>query len=190
MRRAGAEQAIRRGHAVAHGLFPDALPNGAQFDMIVFNDVFEHLPDPRSALRAVHAALRPNGLVAINLPSSRGVFYRTAEALRRLGWRAPHDRLWQVGFPSPHLSYFHPDALARLARDAGFGEVDRQALPSIAREGLWQRLRFDARAPWLSSAITWLAVSLALPLLRRMPADIALLIFRRDTPAPGAHQRA
>ncbi|HEX6137905.1 MAG TPA: class I SAM-dependent methyltransferase, partial [Casimicrobiaceae bacterium] len=56
-----AAQAVRRGHTVTHGRFPQALPAGVRFDVIVFNDVFEHLPDPRGALGAVHAALRPGG---------------------------------------------------------------------------------------------------------------------------------
>jgi len=186
--RAIGAQAVARGHAVALGFFPDALPDGAKFDVVAFNDVFEHLPDPRAALGAVHGVLREGGVLAINLPSSRGAFYRIAEALRRCGWRAPHDRLWQAGFPSPHLSYFHPEALARLARSAGFSELERQALPSLAREGLWQRLRYDARASWLSCAVTWTGVSVAAPLLRRLPSDITLQLFRRE-PAGAAPQR-
>lgn len=174
-----ASAAVRRGHSVMHGLFPNVLPAGAQFDVVVFNDVFEHLPDPRAALRAIAGVLPPQGLLAINLPSSRGVFYRLAEALRRLGWRAPHDRLWQVGFPSPHLSYFHPDALTRLASDVGFEEVARQPLPSITCRGLWQRLRYDPHASWISCAITWLAVSLSVPVVQLLPSDISLTIFRR-----------
>ncbi|HEX6137266.1 MAG TPA: class I SAM-dependent methyltransferase, partial [Casimicrobiaceae bacterium] len=109
----------------------------------------------------------------------RGVFYRTAEALRRVGWRAPHDRLWQVGFPSPHLSYFDPDALARLVADSGFEEADRRPLPSMMRQGLWQRLRYDPRASWMSCAVAWLALSLAAPAVRLLPSDIFVAIFRR-----------
>ena len=181
-----AAQAQARGHRVLRGIFPDVLPPQRRFDAIVFNDVFEHLPDPRAAMAAVGAALRPGGLLAINLPSNRGALYRVALALRTLGWRGPHDRLWQVDFPSPHLSYFNPDALARLAVRCGLREVDRHVLPAVARAGLWQRIRCDAGASWLSSALAWSAVSAALPLLRHLPPDIVLQVF-----APGpALQRA
>jgi SAM-dependent methyltransferase len=169
---------------VAIGFFPAALDADARYDIVAFNDVFEHLPKPRVALRDVRRVLRPGGLLAINLPSSRGALYRIADAMRAFGWRGPHDRLWQVGFPSPHLSYFHPDALARLARGEGFDEIDRLPLPSVSREGLWARLRYDRRASWPARAITWSCVSLALPLLRHARADIVLQVFRHD-----AHQR-
>jgi len=175
-----------RRHDVRDGFFPAALPHDARFDAIVFNDVFEHLPDPRSAMAAAAASLAPQGLLAINLPSNRGALYRVAAGLRIAGWRGPHDRMWQVGFPSPHLSYFNPDALARLAAATGLREVDRQVLPSVARDGLWRRIRSDAGASWLTSAATWCAVSVALPLLRRLPADITLQLFApSQRPAPG-----
>ena len=180
-------RAAARGHPVAIGYFPAALPAGARYDVVVFNDVFEHLPDPRAALRDVRAVLAPGGVVAINLPSGRGTLYRVAELLRKAGWRGPHDRLWQAGFPSPHLSYFHPDALARLARAEGFVEADRVELPSVTRDGLWSRLRYDARAGWAVRAATWLAVCTALPVLRRLPSDIVLQVFRRD---PAAQREA
>jgi SAM-dependent methyltransferase len=175
-----AAQALRRGHAVTTGFFPAALPADARYDAIVFNDVLEHLPDPAGALRAVHDRLVPGGLAAINLPSSRGALYRIACALHALGWRAPHDRLWQAGFPSPHLSYFRPEGLARMAHAAGLGEVDRVALPSVVHDGLWERLRYDARAGLAARSLSWLALTLALPLLRALPSDIVLAIFRRD----------
>jgi SAM-dependent methyltransferase len=184
-----AAQAVQRGHEVVHGLFPDVLAPDARFDVVVFNDVFEHLPDPRAALRATARALCAGGLLAINLPDSRGAFYRLAETLRRVGWRAPHDRLWQLGFPSPHLSYFHPDALTRLASGVGFAEVERRALPSIEQQGLWQRLRYDPRASRLSAAVMWLAVTLALPIVRRLPSDISLTIFRRGPATRAADHR-
>jgi len=182
-----------RGLDVRNGFFPDALPRERRFDVVVFNDVFEHLPDPRAAMAAAAGALAPDGLLAINLPSNRGALYRVAAALRVLGWRGPHDRMWQVGFPSPHLSYFNPDALARLAAATGLREVDRQVLPSLARAGLWRRIRYDAGASWLASAATWCAVGMALPLLRWLPADIGLQVFARasqrsvaDAPPVGA----
>jgi len=172
-----AAQAISQGCDVTIGYFPDALKPGVTYDFIVFNDVFEHLPDPRSALVACRQRLRPNGLLVLNLPSSRGVVFQLAALLARCGIRQPYERLWQKGYPSPHLSYFHPDALAKLAERAGFNEIYRGTLDLLDRHGLWQRLRQDRRASIPGTALTWLAITAALPLMSWFPADIALQIF-------------
>ncbi len=175
-----AAQAISHGYDVTIGYFPDALKPGATYDFIVFNDVFEHLPDPRAALAACRQRLRPSGLLVLNLPSSRGVVFRLAALLARCGIRQPYERLWQKGYPSPHLSYFHPDALTKLAERAGFNEIYRGTLDLIDRHGLWQRLRQDRRASIPGTALTWLAVTAALPLIGWFPADIALQIFAAE----------
>ena len=172
------EYALRKGHAVDYGLFPHDLSPDRRYNVICFNDVFEHLKDPRGALAALHGHLRPGGLVVINLPSSRGAFFQTAAWLDRLGVRAPYERLWQKGFPSPHRSYFHPDALSRLAQREGLREVSREALESFQVKGLWQRLRFDRGMHLWLCASTWICVVAAAPLLRRLPSDISLQIFR------------
>jgi hypothetical protein len=103
----------------------------------------------------------------------------SAEALE------PYERMWQKGFASPRFSYFHPEALACLARREGLFEVYRGTLDSFEFEGLWQRLRYDRTSSILGSAATWIAITLAGPLLRRLPADISLQIFMQG----GEHQR-
>jgi SAM-dependent methyltransferase len=162
------------------GYFPQDVPPGQRFDAIVFNDVFEHLRDPLGAARALPALLREGGVVAINLPDCRGVFFRVAEVLRRLGARGPHDRLWQIGFPSPHVSYFQPDALAKLLARAGFRERERRRLSTLDVRELWPRLRYNNRMPAAALRLTWLAVVLLSPLLAVLPADISLQIFGPD----------
>src|SRR5690349_8303900 len=39
-----AARAAAAGHAVRPGIFPDHVPADRRFDVLVFNDVFEHLP--------------------------------------------------------------------------------------------------------------------------------------------------
>jgi SAM-dependent methyltransferase len=136
-----AEAARARGLNVVTGFFPDDLKDHGPYSLIVFNDVFEHLPKPEEAFRHVERLLAPDGLLAINLPSSGGALYRVAKLLARFGIDAPLERLWQKGLPSPHLSLFNPANLARLARRAaGFDSVDTFALRTITREGLWPRI--------------------------------------------------
>jgi SAM-dependent methyltransferase len=172
------------GHTVWPGFFPDHVPTDQGFDVLVFNDVFEHLPDVVAAARASHARLVPGGLLVLNLPSSRGVFYRLAEALDRAGVSGPLERLWQKGFPSPHLSYFDPEQLRRLMERHGLVEIDRSTLSSITVNGLWARLRYDRHSTPAAAAAVWLGVVAAAPVLRRLPSDISLQIFRRTDRQP------
>lgn len=115
-----AAQARARHPQVVTGFFPDALAPEERFDLISFHDVFEHLPDPAAALAACRARLNDGGLLIVNLPSSKGALFRIARALDRCGVHGPFDRLWQRGFPSPHLTYFHPDLLGAFVARAGF----------------------------------------------------------------------
>lgn len=178
-------QANRAGAGLRGGYFPQALHGGERFDVIVFNDVFEHIPDAAGTLQACHDRLQPGGLLVLNLPSSRGVFFRTSKVLWRLGLHGFFERLWQKGLPSPHLHYFHAGNLARLARRHGFDALDEFHLPSVRVRGLWQRIASVRGGTRLSAPVVWLAVVLAYPLLAVLPADIDVVVFRRAGAAPG-----
>lgn len=91
-----------RGISVIEGFLPEALPEGERFDLIAFNDVFEHLPDVVASLQACERHLNEGGILLLNLPNSRGVLFQVANWLDRLGGSGPFDRLWQKNVPSPH----------------------------------------------------------------------------------------
>jgi SAM-dependent methyltransferase len=172
-------QAKARGVPVRFGYFPDALPAGERFDTIVFNDVFEHIPDAAGAMRACRDRLNDGGLLVINLPSSRGVFYRVSRAFQRLGARGPFERMWQVGLPSPHLHYFNAQNLAELGRRHGMDRVDAFHLASIRLRGLYARIT-SVRGGALAAPFVWLGVVACLPLLAVLPSDIDVVVFRRS----------
>jgi SAM-dependent methyltransferase len=179
-----AAQARRDGQSVVSGFFPQDLPDEAVFDVISFHDVFEHLPSPREAATACFHRLSPGGVLVVVLPSSEGVLFRLARLLSRCGLHGPLDRLWQRGFPSPHLSYFHPSALAALFLPRGFREIYRGTLPSFTRKGLWQRLRYDRESSWLVSSVQWLVLSALSPMQGLLPADISFQVFIREAAGP------
>jgi SAM-dependent methyltransferase len=170
--------ASSKGHDVTTGFFPDVLLSRARFDVIAFNDVLEHLPDPRAALAACLRHLEPDGLLVLNLPSSSGALFRLAALLDQIGFVGPFERIWQKGFPSPHLSYFHPDVLTRVAQREGFAEIYRGELDTLDRRGLWQRLRLDRRSSLPGAMVAWLGVMTLLPLSGLLASDIALQIYR------------
>jgi len=170
--------ASSKGHDVAIGFFPGAATLPMRYDVIVFNDVFEHLPDPRAALAACRQRLEPGGMLVLNLPNSRGAFFRIAMLLDRLSLSGPLDRMWQKGFPSPHLSYFHPDAMTRLAAREGFTEIYRGELETLGRRRLWRRIRLDRRSSLPGAIVTWLGIVAAGPVLELFPSDITLQIYK------------
>lgn len=168
-----------RGLPVRNGYFPGALDDGERFDVIVFNDVIEHIPDIRGALAACHERLNPDGILILNLPSSRGLFYRLSKLFARAGWRGPFERLWQKDLPSPHVHYFRPSNLTTLADGAGFTLQLDAELPAVRARGLMARLRCAGKTGALALYAHYAAVMLALPLLRAFPSDIVVCVYRK-----------
>ena len=176
-------RAAARGLPIRAGFFPDVLKEGERFDVIVFNDVIEHIPDIRGALAACQERLTPNGILILNLPNSRGFFYRLSKLIARLGWRAPFDRLWQKGLPSPHVHYFDSGNLAKLVGTHGFDMVHSAELPALRAKGLLERLRCAGNISPVSLYTQYAAIMAAIPVLSAFPSDIIVCVFRKKTAA-------
>jgi SAM-dependent methyltransferase len=74
-------------------------------------DVIEHLPDPASTLRAVHAALRPGGVFAVTTMDVDALFPRLA------------GRHWPW-YMQMHLVYFSRRTLGEMLRRSGFEVIE------------------------------------------------------------------
>ena len=79
-----------------------------QFDVIIFNHSFEHLPDPQGELRTARQKLRPNGLCLLQVPTP------SSQAWEDYGtdwaqWDAPR-----------HLTLMSRRGMAILAANCGF----------------------------------------------------------------------
>ncbi len=173
---ASAALACGRGLPVSQGRFPEDAPAGP-FDVVSFNDVFEHLPAPAMAVASLVRLLSKRGLVVITAPSRRGFFYRVAELLARWHIKAPLERMWQRGFVSPHLYYYEPATLDALFVRHGFHCVRGFELPSVSRIGLWARIIEGRRMPKVFAALIYIGCLLLLPFLQRLPADIQVRIY-------------
>lgn len=172
-------RAAARGLPVRQGYFPDVLEADETFDIMVFNDVIEHIPDIDGALAACRERLNPDGLLILNLPSSKGFFYRLSTLFARIGWQAPFERLWQKGLPSPHVHYFNSRNLTMLVGRHGFDLVASAELPSLRAAGLLQRIRLAGGVNPLALYSQYLAILCAVPILRAFPSDIIVCIFRK-----------
>ncbi len=167
------------GNTVRIGYFPDCLRPDEQFDIIIFNDVFEHLPNPKDAIQSCYRYLSTKGLVVINAPSSKGLFFRLACLLRRIGIKLPLNRLWQRSFHSPHLSYFNPQNLTRVMEDNKFCLIHSGKLMSLERHGLWDRLRMDKNNSLWSSLLLFPLLTAISYIISMFPSDILLSVFEK-----------
>lgn len=168
-----------RGLKVREGFFPDALDSNERYDVIVFNDVLEHIPDINATLQACMHHLVPGGLLVINAPNRLGALYRTSKKLLWLGRSGAFDRMWQLGFPSPHVHYLDTKAILALAVRHGFSLLASERLPSVSISGLYSRVRYSKGVSPLEASFLTLAVAGAIPALAVLSPDIKVWFLSR-----------
>jgi SAM-dependent methyltransferase len=91
-----------------------------KYDLIVLNQVIEHVPDPRAMLLAVRHRLAPGGRVALAFPNT-GSFNRKVWKIRWINWHIPY-----------HQNHFNSSSFVRLATAAGYNvETMRTITPNL-----------------------------------------------------------
>lgn len=171
--------ASQRGFSMRLGFFPEILSESDQFDVVVFNDVFEHIPDPNKILKGCIAHLKPNGLLVINLPSSTGIFYKLSRLLAKIRLASFFERLWQKDLPSPHLHYFNLKNLNELLRKNGFEPISSGRLSTLRLKGLFTRISYTGNQNIFVRTIIYILIALTIPVLLLMPSDIIYSIARK-----------
>ena len=85
------------------------------YDLITIHHVFEHLPEPREALRQLRALLAPTGRVLMEVPNIEATYH------------AP-GHVFHIG----HLHWFNPATLQALVRQEGFAVASLRLVPRTA----------------------------------------------------------
>jgi 2-polyprenyl-3-methyl-5-hydroxy-6-metoxy-1,4-benzoquinol methylase len=93
---------------------PKRIGLTGQCDIVVSNDVIEHLYRPADLIEAARGLLRPAGILICATPY-HGYLKNLAIALLGRGDRH-YDPLWNGG----HIKFFSPATLTGLLRDTGF----------------------------------------------------------------------
>jgi 2-polyprenyl-3-methyl-5-hydroxy-6-metoxy-1,4-benzoquinol methylase len=91
-----------------------------KFDLIILNNVLEHVPVPLETLMLLRNLVSSRGTVRIQVPNDFSALQLKALALGcidREFWIAPHE----------HLSYFEKDSLKASLRAAGFSRTEALA---------------------------------------------------------------
>lgn len=102
--------AARTGLDIRAGAFPDQPAPAC--DLFVACDVFEHVADPLGFLHAVHSALRPDGLVFLQLPLMEPA---------QPDFGHMNEKVFD---PQEHVFVYSRAALATLLETAGFAVLE------------------------------------------------------------------
>lgn len=177
-----ASMGINEGLPIQIGFFPDILKKDERFDNMIFNDVFEHLPDPKKMFQECYNRLNADGFLILNIPNSRGFFYRLSVVLAKFRLKSPLHRLWQVDFYTPHLFYFNPDNLSEMAAQFGFKKVAYSRLLTIKLSGLWERLNIPgAPIPLVKRVLIYSCVAITSPIINYLlPPDAFVLFLKKN----------
>ena len=110
-------EAREQGLSVLHGTFDDVaheLPN-AHYDLVVCNDVIEHMVNPAKFLTDIKRKMAPQGVIVGSYPNIRHLF-----ALKHLLW----DKDWRYRdlgvFDRTHLRFFTMKSFARMVIEQGY----------------------------------------------------------------------
>lgn len=81
---------------------------GQSFDLIVLNQVIEHVPDPPALLRLVRDRLNPGGKVVLAFPNT-GSLNRRVSGRKWINWHIPY-----------HLHHYNSRSFSLIAEKAGY----------------------------------------------------------------------
>jgi 2-polyprenyl-3-methyl-5-hydroxy-6-metoxy-1,4-benzoquinol methylase len=138
--------ATRAGDVADHvvtGHFPDDLPPTAPcFDLVVFNDVLEHMVDPWACLARTRELLRAGGTVIASVPNIRSL-----EVLYQLVVRGRFDYQQTGVLDATHLRFFTRATMIEMFEGAGYDVCDvRPVGVPGPRRVQWPTLVLPARA--------------------------------------------
>jgi 2-polyprenyl-3-methyl-5-hydroxy-6-metoxy-1,4-benzoquinol methylase len=92
---------------LAEAAYPDE-----HFDVVVMDDLIEHVADPSALVEESHRILKPGGLLTLNTPNRAGV------------WHFLMGRRWFHYKQSEHTYFFSPKVIRALLKRHGFRVLD------------------------------------------------------------------
>jgi 2-polyprenyl-3-methyl-5-hydroxy-6-metoxy-1,4-benzoquinol methylase len=121
------------------GLFSDEiqLPD-RYFDVITFNDVLEHMPDPWSALKLAERKLAPDGSIVVSIPNLRNI-ENLLHILKDSDFKYEPNGIRD----KTHLRFFTKKSVHRLFEESGLAVVNVQGInEDWWRQSLLRRVAF------------------------------------------------
>lgn len=134
--------ADRYGLAVHIGNIHDQPFPDVKFDLIVLNQVIEHVPDPAAMLAAVKGRLSEHGRLILAFPNA-GSIHRKIWKLRWINWHIPY-----------HQNHFNRLSFGQLAEKAGYSVASVRTITPNLWSLLQLRTAREKKAEGLASD-TW-----------------------------------
>ena len=142
----GIEPGAPRKH-LEFDIYPDLSEMSRQVDVVTMVHVLEHCPSPPDTLSDLRKAIKPNGLIYIEVPNVNSLRARLGGSFLKPLWT--HDPERYLAFPI-HLFYFHPSALRRLLTTQGYKILELGTM-GIGVEELFTREPQSVRSDTSSS---------------------------------------
>lgn len=170
IRRISHMYAVNRWHQVTQADLTKGVPYAdEQFDIVVCEQVLEHLPQPQAVLCELVRVLRPEGLLIIGVPTFPPILVQIRQYLvpvleRFIKRRSGHSQVFTAG-SLRKLVRQHPDM--RIVAIRGFRIASGGVLATLENHAWWYRMnrRIGRLLPWLCVECQALAVKARLLLV-------------------------
>jgi len=114
---------------------------GVSFDLIVRNQVIEHIPDPGKALEAIKERLKPTGRLVLVFPNRRSLWQRLSGP-KWINWHIPY-----------HLHHFDAKGFRAFAQRHGYRVIRQKTITPNIWSILQLRALRQSPVPGVPSAL-------------------------------------
>lgn len=143
-----AEQARQRGlNVVTRLVEPSFFVEHGKFDVVIFADVLEHLPNPQDLLVTVEQGLKPGGSVIVSVPNVAHWSVRMELLRGRFNYES-------CGImDATHLRWFTKTSLLQCLAASGFSVVKYQVTTGVGLGVYYKRLPWRRMRPALRRSL-------------------------------------
>ena len=104
---------------VAYNTLLEDYSESETFDVVTMWDLFEHLSQPKDAIKKVHSILNPRGLIVLEIPIRDSLLHWLAKLLYKLSFGAISRPLLLI-CGIHHLQYFSKASIISFIEEHGF----------------------------------------------------------------------
>ena len=105
---------------ISIGNFDKKTYYGKIFDLIVLNQVIEHIPEPRNLLEIIKEKMSSKSKLIISFPNTKS-FWRYISGKKWINWHVPY-----------HLHHFDDSNFERMVKECGFKIINKKTItPNI-----------------------------------------------------------